>query len=393
MLTWHISEAWFTRNTVYIAAPVGTVAEIRFTPDKKGWERLIRFFGDTPLISGRSLTLKDIQPITHGEFAVFIGEDGRTSLAIRTKDIPQKTFDSLGVVVQSPSKTVFLLSDRILPLHTENKAPGWLRQLIRREEGGMRIHNKETDTYAYYPINIRDEEIGIRLQNEKTVASPWKFIPDGTILALSTPEWTKEGVSPIVSQITQVWGERVNQVFSPFHQENSSKTPFFLWKGEGDRILLSGASSMGADTLQEALRVLAAASEPKTRDFTLPDTSTVKEWYADPSSISVETLTRSGVPVYRAVGDISTYFATMKDEKFVLTNSEDALASWLKEPSEKSYPSCSYALYFNLSSYASGGTESIHLPNLFEALTRELPHVRIEPGSDPWVIFSKEPCG
>ncbi len=395
---WKGADAWFTRDTVFLAAPIGTVAEIRFTPKKADWEILSSYFGDTPLISGRPLTIKNIQPITDGEFAVFIAEDGTTSLGIRSKDIPEDTLDSLGIVVQSPVKTVYLLSDRILPLQTHPKPYGWVRHLFTAQSGEIRLFKNEGGDSVAYPIRLAKDALYIRLNGEKTIAAPWKFIPDQTLLALSTPEWTEKDLGNILFQITRTWGEGAREIFSPTLNKNEEKNPVFLWRGSGDGspVLMSGTSSMDTNGLQNLLRVLASASEPKTRDLILPDTSTVEEWYADPSSVSVETLTRSGVPVYRAVGNTSTYFAAQKEGRFAFTNTETALSSWLGETNKENLQiSCSYALYFDLSSYKEGVQDGLHLTkkNFFGTFVSHLPYLRIEPGSNPWMIFTKEICG
>lgn len=397
-MAWRVSTAWFTRDTVFLAAPVGTMAEIRFTPGKNDWETLLSYFGDTPLISGRALSLRNIAPITNGEFAVFIGEDGRTSVAIRSKGIPEDMLDSMGIVVQSPSKTVYLLSDRILPLQTDPSSPNGISRLIRTQDGELRLFPKGEGKSVSYPIRLSHEALSIRLNGEKTVAAPWKFIPEGTLLALSTPEWTENETLPILSQVTEVWGERIKEVFSPILDKQGKKSSLFLWRGsaEGKPILISGDTSEDPSGLQAVLRVLAAASEPNTRTLTLPDTTNVKEWYADPSSVSVETLTRSGVPVYRAVGDLSTYFAAQKEGRFVLTNTDAALSLWLGEPDKEAKPlSCSYALYADLSTYEDGvrNTLQLNTPNLFSLFVNELPYLRIEAGSNPWMRFTKERCG
>lgn len=328
-----ISTLWFTRDTIYKAAPEHTIMATRFFISGKKGAHVESIFKQLPLISNRSLTFSDLAPYISGEFVVFLSEDNSRSVALRlgNKALPQALLDAHSIVEQSIGHNIVLLSEKhqlIKSLITKPKVfpgisyPGhiWIGEVIEQSE------NKRSF------ISVANDHIEISMNEKMANARPFKHFPNDTIAYLSTPVWTKaaEDFSKSILPTMQFISDP--KIVSSFEEMTSAQGQIVLTQdkdGVGFFLTTHTRDAKNLPNLEQILRTIAALVTPKIQETLLDDGTTIKEIVSNPDAISIEQITVLGTLVNRVrtnTGDIMT--GLIENNGFFLTNRETLFRSY-----------------------------------------------------------------
>jgi len=345
---WFLSTLWLSRDTVSAAAPDRTNIVIRLTAVKKNAPLYLEFLGNTPLLSGRSLTIRDLLPHIHGEFALFLLEDGSRAVAIRSSeaDIPYELFDHFGVVTREVTPNVFLLSAQPLPvagtavkktLSGPSLFPG------TRKLGSVSINSPDEPLYG--SILLSKKNLSVRFNNMPLSSELPQMLPQNVFAAVSTPALPNTNVLSLSKQI--------DNFIAPFGAKKTEdisstvlKNPGYILLSETENkvsFLISTSENLFDEGDQmRFLSTFAALKNPKQQEWLLPDQSSAIELVSDPSTVSVEERIFFGTPVQQVYATKDEQmFTAQKDGQVVITNNEDLLKFWVNpEESVTESPVC-----------------------------------------------------
>ncbi|MBI4713764.1 hypothetical protein HY771_01065 [Candidatus Uhrbacteria bacterium] len=317
----HVSTLWFTRNTVFVAAPEGTQFAIQLNLNQKTLPAISKILDTIPLISNRHFTLKDVQSFTKGEIGWFFSEDGQSSLAIRAKktDLPSKILDANQIIVQQVGQNVFLLTDKLQPVSGiksrrsfSSFIPSFKQKLGQYYEQGQKIRN----------IYTNKEGITIPLSN-KSVKNIFdiKDLQENTYIAIKTPVVSAMSIDIYQSLFPDT------DLFRSFFTENG----FILMKDiENPKFLIVSEAKMEEKKRIEFLQTAIALKNPTIITKTLPDNTQTQELVSDPSLISVEEKIIEGKEFLRVSNNQESLFES-KSEQIILSNDEETIRNWLKK--------------------------------------------------------------
>lgn len=322
------STLWFTRDTIYQAAPENTVMAIRlFVGGQKGTD-VEAFTNHVPLISHRALTFSDLAPYISGEFVLFLKNDGSQSIAIRegNKQLPQKLLDSQSISTQSIGHGIILLSEKeevLKPLNISPKIipgisfPGhrWIGELV-----------DSTQPHRSFLYASKDH-LDITVPGVHPTGNAFKQIPKDTIAYLSTPilpNTTKDFLDPFLPLMKSV-------VDSPFLNELANlpenQSQLILTKdSQGVGFFLTAIQRTETHKIDfaQTLRSISALNSPKIQETVLEDGTSIKEIIANPENISVEEVTLLGIQVDRIqTSDGILLAGYTKNNEIFLTNREE----------------------------------------------------------------------
>lgn len=367
-----VANWWFGRLDIASTAPEGTQLVFRLQPGSKHWPRVLQTLGDIPVVSGRGLTLHDVAAHTSGDIAIFVGEDGRISTAIRADagQLPHALFDAYGISIQSTSRHLSLLVDREQPL---------TRLSIRRPWG------MAPWTIFSHPVGSAHLRIDNRWVNGSLLVDkngwelllprlplsklPWKSLPPQTVLALATPALASN------LDLSGITG-RMDALLAPFDVPSLSQLANNLVKGGGLLVLterpngwgflLSGPNTyLNIEDQRRLLTTSIALKNPQKRTWTLVDGSTTQELRADPSAVTLEDRVVFGTHVLTGhPGPEESLFLADKNGKYAIGNDFDTISAWL---------STSFASASKPDRCHDGSHGYIHLRSLFAHSSASLP--------------------
>ncbi len=340
LLSWRIVDVFLTRNTVFEAAPEHTVAMIRFHPSQKTWDNLVRLFDQTPLISNRPITIKDIQPFIKGEFAVFFDEQGGKSLAIKAseKEIPKDLFDKFGISIQKINRHLFLLSETLMPI-------GGKPEGIRSRSsffswgtiGNLSLKINES-MWISGPISQKNGQMSIAFPNPGIKNGEKINVPETTLAALSIQGLTLFD-NKIISTSLGNLIELENEFFPILEKNTEGALNILLTKDESSenyQYLLSLKTSKNKEEIIHFLKQIVASNEPTLENWGLEDGSRVYEMIVDPSNISYEEINIAGVPIIRfSLKNGEKIHFWQNNDNVILCNSSDLIGEYLGQESKK----------------------------------------------------------
>lgn len=332
-----VGQLWFTRNTVFTAAPEGTGGAVQILLNKKTWPVVQKTLEDIPLISHRDLTLDDLAQFIHGELGWFFHEDGTRSIAIRSdqEKIPTELLDAKHIVVQKVSKSVFLLSEKLQPvsgLPTHRSISSLFPSFATHIGTYRETRNEKTLKISYSNNQIRIALPVIPGAKNTMVTS---HIPPDTFFFLSTPVLSNSTkflettdlfsglVDPLLNSSIQGFFKEILGTNSIFLLNNPSNPSF---------LLVSDEKTQEAERPQ-IIKTALSLKHPILQEFKMTDGSRTKELISDPSLVPLEEKTIEGRQFHRAiVSDYSLFIS--KDGDLILSNSEETIRSWLKTGEE-----------------------------------------------------------
>ncbi|OGL62239.1 hypothetical protein A2839_04360 [Candidatus Uhrbacteria bacterium RIFCSPHIGHO2_01_FULL_47_10] len=340
-----ISTLWFTRDTIYKAAPENTTIAVRFFISGKKGEIVESITKNIPLISNRSLTLTDLSPYISGEFVLFVNKDGSRSIAIRKGKtaLPQSLLDSQTVAVQPIGHNIVLLSEKqviIKPFQIKPKLlpgislPGkrWIGELV-----------DQTNTKRSFLFATKNH-VEMTLPVVHTDGQAFKQIPNDTFAYLSTPflpNTSNEFLDPFLPLMQSVVDP---QFLAHLNDLANNKSQLLLTKdanGVGFFLTITPSELKKDIDIEQALRSIAALNTPKIQETLLDDGSSIKEIIANPNSVSVEQITLLGTQINRIhVNNVDLLASRAQNHKIFLTNRE-SLFRYTKESAKSANKICS----------------------------------------------------
>lgn len=334
LITLWFSTLWFTRDTIYHAAPTGTQIAMRFFLNNSTSKSIFTLFENIPLISSRAITLEEIKPFIHGEFAIFINENGSYSVAIRTdKDhLPNSLFDSQNITYKSISNSIVLLSNKIesidgLPIIKSllppfyNPSKKWIGELVT---SSAKKRNFVFSTKSQFEIYL-----------PKITQSQTSFnnIPDNTIaylsLPVSTPEQSNNSINAFLPMINHTFDDGFLNILQNIMQKNGS---ILLTQNDNNLnyfIKTEQIDNKHPIDLSKTLQSIIALKSPIIKKSSLEDGSIIHEIVIDPDSINVEQITVQGIQVKKVNIQNKILMTGILNNALFLTNSEEMIKNAL----------------------------------------------------------------
>lgn len=322
----HLINLWFTRNTVFAAAPENTQIAIQILINKKTLPIIEPILNTIPLISNRSLTLTDVQGFTNGEMGWFFNEDGTRSIAVRTKkeNIPAKMLDANQIVVQFVKPNVFLLSEKLQPIKGTKTLRSFksLLPLFKQKLGQFSESGQKPTT-----ILANKNGISIDLNGEFE-----------NVNVFEKNEAQENAM--IIMSIPLVWNG-VEQQFQTLFPNNEllnfvlSQNGLVVIKNRDiSKFLIVSQANLNEKDRTYFIQTTLALKNPQIVTKTLVDQTQIQEFISDPSLISVEERMIEGNVFLRASNEAESMYLN-KSGKFIFSNDEDMVRNWLKRQSNK----------------------------------------------------------
>ncbi|HCB55696.1 MAG: hypothetical protein UU08_C0017G0004 [Candidatus Uhrbacteria bacterium GW2011_GWE2_40_58] len=361
-ILWILSRNWFTTDTLSQTAPESTVLMLRFTPNQQTWKNISELLGDFPLISNRGITVKDIQEYTEGEFALFIQENGTRSLAIHSSDskLPRDLLDSHHITIQKISDSVFLLSEKLMPISGFTKKGNHQYDFIHfgHKMIGTAYFSVE-NTYISGPILLSKNDLQITLPPVDITPLNFEKVPENIIAILSTPAWPFSDPSTLSYDIMSLFtSENTSQIDQFIDSVINKQGTIILSSNEQQLQFLITTKQEDADleTLLQRFKMLASLQNPQVSNWQIQDGTILKELTIDPSRIALETIMISGNPIYRYPINEGEYLYLSNSEKAtIFSNNEELLRFWFTKELDTSSTNISLlenALFLNLEAFS-----------------------------------------
>lgn len=333
IIVW-LSTLWFTRDSIYRAAPTGTQMTARFFLKNSTSESISYLFNNIPLISSRALTLNDLKPYIHGEFAVFINENGSYSLAIRTnkKHLPISLLNSQHITQKPISNSIVLLSNKIESvngLHLKkslfppfyNPTKKWIGELVTST---TKKRNFLFSTKSQFEIHLP------KIKQSQVYFSN---VPNNLIAYLSLPVLTdtqpNNAITVFLPMIYTVFNEGFLDMLKNIIQKNSLIILSSDENGIGYFIKTELTNNKHSIDLTAILQSLVALKSTKIKQSPLEDGSMIQEIALDPDSIDVQQITIQGIQVKKVNNNNETIMTGLANNMFFITNREELLKNSL----------------------------------------------------------------
>lgn len=368
----HLTTLWFTRNTVFSAAPENTQIAIQLHVNSKSLPILTKILNTVPLISNRSFTLSDIQPFVHGEIGWFFHDDGSRSIAIRSKksELPTKLLDANQIIVQQIRSDVFLLTNKLQPISgikskrtIGSYLPSFKKKIGMFYEKGKKV----TDILA------TKEGILIPLANQeaKNIFNN-KTLQENTYIALKLPLLDEKNI----------------EMYQTLFKDQDILKSFFSTEGflmmkeiKNPKYLLVSKAEIGEKEKISLLQTAIALKNPTMVPKTLADQTQMLEFVADSSLVSVEEKMIEGLEFYRASNSDEAIYES-KAGDLILSNDEEMIRNWLKnENNQKMLELCNANVAFlSLKEFveSNSSTTQFYQYDIFRILTANFSIASIE---------------
>lgn len=311
---WHVSILWFTRSTVFVAAPESTIYAFQLLINEKTLPILENVLLKIPLITNRDLTISDLAPLTRGQIGWFFHEDGSRSIALRARkeELPLELFDAKQIAVQEVNSGLSLISETLQPvggISTKRTYLGLL-PIIRTRIGQFWEKGSKRSQLIVFAKGRFDVRLPTSDSGDLEVI---KDVPTGTFAVLSTPVFTNRDIYrslPVPEEVFSTPG--VVALSDP--EDPSFFVRSELSMNEGERLLL--------------IRTILSEKNAEKKPFVLQDGTVAQEQFADPDLISLEERMIAGKIFYHGTtGDDSLFLS--KDGEFILSDNEETLKKWL----------------------------------------------------------------
>ncbi len=328
-VTYWITTLWFTRDTIYEAAPANTIVALRFFTGGTKEEHISSFLKNIPLITNRSIVFDDLRPFLQGEFIVFLKKNGTRSIAIRSnKLLPQSLLDSGHISQQQIKKNIVLLSEQTEQVHNFSMRPKIIPAIP--VPGKTWIGEIALDGQARRGWIFDTKKSVIFSLPERISHAKFLGVPDHTIAFLSSPTHSSAKTDPLLAPFLPLIDPIIGSDAKVYLNQLSDKveTVFVTHdeKGTGFFLTIKQSADDKKLDIRKLLQSISALNSPKIQKATLSDGSFIQELISDPDSVSVEQVTVLGSSLYRVETNHEMLLAgTMDNTSFILTNREDLL--------------------------------------------------------------------
>ncbi len=343
------SSLWFTRDTIYEAAPQNTIVAIRFFTGGSREAQISTLLANTSLISNRTLTFSDLKPYIHGEFVLFWKSDGTQSVGIRTENsdaLPQSLLDSEHISQISVSKNIVLLSENTetpKKLSLKSKMLPTFSFPGRTWIGEIALADSQDRGFIFNSKN----RLEISLP-QKLSALDFQGIPEKTFAFSSAKSSDAGGLGSdsILNPFLPLIGPVLDENFKTYleHLGNQSAKTFLTKDdaGIGFLLIIKQAPLQSELNIPKMLQSLNALNAPKILKTALPDGTFIQEIISDPNSVSVEQVTILGLQMNRIITNQQEILAGItQDKELILTNREALLRFYRgNKPSGQTHTIC-----------------------------------------------------
>lgn len=327
-----LTKLWFTRDTLSSYAPEGTVAVIHLNPSRQAWTKITNDFNNLPIISERSLTIKDLAALKAAEISIFLLENNQSAAAIRTseKNLQREILSSYGINVQKIGRNRWLLSNSLLPYSTESKT-SWSFKSIWPKTIGIVYLDKFVGQ-----IKINKNGYSISTPNIKSVTNLLPNLPESVTAAVSF----QPGLNIDLSSAF----ERFDTLLNPLQTIKSGEIAEKIKENGGSIILTNNGflieTVFESSFLSQIIQTASAFQNPTTKDMLMPDGSIVKEMFIDKTGTNFESVWINGSEA-KSVTTENGYFLAFDGEKTdILTSDKALLEEYLNKKQEKNSTVC-----------------------------------------------------
>ncbi len=327
-----LTSHWFSRSELLIATPNDTQLILEFHATPRYQPSIQTLFQTTPLISNRSITLTDLLPSMRGKFAIFVLNNGSTAVALKTKKelLPTELLDAHRIVVQDISPSVFLLSEKLLPvspIKPKGSLLSWMvPDLFGTRIGTIRLPKED----VFGSINLSESTLKLTLAN--LIFTPLKHsLPTETTSYLSTQVLPNTVIDALLDNSTNA--DLLKQAFS-------NQSWVFLTKhNESKGVLIWSENPLVFDR-EQLMKQLSANLNPSILEKTLQDGSIIKEIVINPDLGSIEEVTIQGKLFLHSKSEKGEEFYLSKDGELLFANNEIDLRSFLDGSGDKPQKFC-----------------------------------------------------
>ncbi len=324
-----LTQIFFLKPKLQNLVPDGTQMIITINPNPSNIEIIEKLFGNMPLISDRSLTLKDLSPHIHGEMAVYIDAEGNRSIAIKTKPEYARfdLFKSLKIQTKQLNSNTILLSSSLLSV-SEIKSDWSLFYLLPSLSGKYIGSLYLVDQDVPGKIFTKDSQISIKMKKGVSKKPVVKNLPKNTIAYLEFPLAAEANPYDLFASKTGLISELASQNFSELFKEIVESPGMLLLSEKGDSLGFTFFSHKTdeKEAFIAMLKAIASVHQPKQEAFKLNDGTFVTELSADPDLISIEEISFSGTKTQRvSLGSGNQLMLSEANNGFYLSNDESVL--------------------------------------------------------------------
>ena len=334
-----LSKLWFTRDTLTKYAPNDTVVTIHLTPSRLAWTKINEDFGQTPLITGRPLTTKDLSTFKTKELAIFISENNESSIAIRAndKDLPRDLLNSYGITLQKLKNDQWLLSSKLLPFSTENKNVWNFSSIWPKNLGFIVLNN------FIGQIKLSSNGYEIKVPKIKSPTNYLPALPENTVAAVSLQKNQQLDLSGLFGEIGSLLDPLELVDSNDFNQkieENGGLVLLASSNQEDNKTEFLIESEIDSLVLSQTLQTIAAFQNPKLTLMDMPDNSIVQEITVSPQEVEFQSQWINGLEAKVVETPTGNILALESENKNIITSNQDLLENFLNKKFEKNNPTC-----------------------------------------------------
>ncbi|MBI5794656.1 hypothetical protein HZA87_06305 [Candidatus Uhrbacteria bacterium] len=316
-----VGELWFSRDTIFEAAPEGTVLAIGIELTRASWPLWQKTLAGVPLISNRSLDIDDLATSANGELAIFLTTTGERAVAIRSKQsqLPQELLTSLSITQQEAVPGIILLSQTLLPISgiTSSVHAPVFPSLQKHWLGRVEVPDMDLSGSIFG----RDGQLELAFPNHPKNTWKKEILPQ-VMLAIST---SKNDLSLPPSETFDVFEQILSRDWSIIVAGGAD--------GSVELLLKADRGETTDDDLLNLLQLMGAYLSPTIKETNLKDGTSIKEILVDPSLVTVEQLQVEQIQALRVLGPSNqSVYGAFLDDQIVFSSNENLLLS-LTSPS------------------------------------------------------------
>lgn len=328
LITIILTNLWVNRDSLSSFAPEETLVTIHLTPNQKQWTNLINDFGNLPLISERSLTIKDLSDFKIKELSIFVLTNNRTAIAVRTgkQSIPQDLISFLDLNNKKLNSNSWFLSSEDLNPSNINKTKINFSSLWSNNIGSIITIKKtgaiylQKNGYFFKEENeFKNQDVYLPTLPSKTIAAV--ALENQNIDLLNLFNQFKLILKPLeIIKDLDFWQnlEKNKTLVLLAKSEEKPGTTNFLIQTQNNSSLVS-----------QIILASAALQTPIIKKTSFPDGSLAEEIIIDPSQIKSENVIISGQDVQKIKTENGEILALIKENNSIISSNEKLLEDYL----------------------------------------------------------------
>jgi hypothetical protein len=343
LVFWSAANGWFGRGSILALAPTDTVLAIELRLNHKTAPFLFDWLSGVPLISDRSLELRDLAPFTHGELAIFVTKEGNRSVAIRANltDLPTDLLNHFAIPAQEQGSFILLSSSLQPMMGTQTNTPGSIFPSLEKTWLGRMTLPVDHLSGNLFLLN---SELLLELMTPKTYAHQTPHI-SGAAISMKNLEWGSGGI-PLNGLEHVLAGMPEPSLI----MESSERLGVIVRPTEDNIEVLLAIENPEASNgmLVAELERIGSLARPTLITQILPDGSIFEEILVQPELVSVEeTSTNVGTSYRVPTRGGSSIVASRYGEEILFSNSQTLFEDYVGNQAEPSIACEGTGLFIN----------------------------------------------